>query len=99
MASIYIHLFHLSQQGVEARRLLVASPSERGSAVLPFGDELMDLKLLNQADSPWLSHVGRDLAAAHLLPRAEAVLRQELADAVKRARQGHSSSSSGWRAL
>ena len=52
MASIYIHLFHLPQQGAEARRLLEASPSERGSAVLAFGDELMDLKLLNQADSP-----------------------------------------------
>ena len=50
----------------------------------------------------WLSQGGRDLAAAYLLPRAEAALRQKLqrlADAVKRAREGQSSSSSGWRAL
>ncbi len=55
--------------------------------------ELMDLKLPNEADSQWLSQGGRDLAAAFLLPRAEAALRkelQQLADAVKRARQGQS---------
>ena len=43
-----------------------------------------------------------EMAAAYLLPRAEAALHQEmqrLADAVKRAREGQSSSSSGWRAL
>jgi hypothetical protein len=42
------------------------------------------------------------MAAAHLLPRAEAALCQELqrlADAVKRARAGESSSPSGLRAL
>jgi hypothetical protein len=42
------------------------------------------------------------LAAAYLLPRAEAALRQELerlADAAKRAREGQSSSSSGPLAL
>jgi hypothetical protein len=40
-----------------------------------------------------LSQGGRDLAAAFLLPRAEAALLkelQQLADAVKRARQGQS---------
>jgi hypothetical protein len=48
---------------------------------------------LTYSDSRWLSQGGRDLAAAHLLPRAEAALRQELlrlADAVKRAREGQS---------
>jgi hypothetical protein len=42
------------------------------------------------------------MAAAHQLPRAEAALRQELqrlADAVRRAREGQISSSSGSRAL
>ena len=70
------------------------------AAVLAFGDELVDLKL--PANALWLSQGGREMAAAHLLPRAEAALRQELqrlADAVKRAREGQSSSSSGWRAL
>jgi hypothetical protein len=70
------------------------------AAVLAFGDELTDLKLPKHADSPWLSPGGRDLAAAYLLPRAEAALRQELqrlADAVKRAREGQSSSPSGSR--
>ena len=73
------------------------------AAVFAFGDELIDLKLPNDAGSQWLSQDGRDLAAAKLLPRAEAALRQELqrlADAVKRARAGgESSSSSGSRAL
>ena len=72
------------------------------AAVLAFGDELMDLKLPDEADSLWLSQGGRDMAAARLLPRAEAALRQELqqvADAVKRAREGQSSSSSISRAL
>ncbi len=73
------------------------------AAVLAFGDELVDLKLRpNESDSPWLSQGGREMAATRLLPRAEAALRQELqrlADAVKRAREGQSSSSSGWRAL
>jgi hypothetical protein len=58
-------------------------------------------KLPNWADSQWLSQGGREMAAAHLLPRAQAALRlelQRLADAVKRARQGQSSSSSGSRA-
>jgi hypothetical protein len=72
------------------------------AAVFAFGDELLDPRLPDDPDSQWLSQGGRDLAAAHLLPRAEAALRQELqrlADAVKRAREGQSSSSSGWRAL
>jgi hypothetical protein len=72
------------------------------SAVFAFGDELVDLKLPNDPDPQCLSPGGRDMAAAYLLPRAEAALRQELqrlADAVKRAREGQSSSSSGSRAL
>ena len=72
------------------------------AAVLAFGDELVDLKLPDNVDSLWLSQGGREMAAAYLLPRAEAALRQELqrlADAVKRAREGQSSSSSGSRAL
>ncbi len=73
------------------------------AAVLAFGDELLDLKLRpNESDSPWLSQGGREMAATRLLPRAEAALCQELqrlADAVKRAREGQSSSSSVWRAL
>ncbi len=67
------------------------------AAVLAFGDELVDLRLPDDSGSQWLSQGGRDVAAAHLLPRAEAALRQELhklADAAKRARQGQSSSSS-----
>ena len=54
-----------------------------------FGDELIDLVLPYEYNSQWLSQGGRDMAAAQLLPRAEAALRQELqrlADAVKRAR-------------
>ncbi len=73
------------------------------AAVLAFGDELLDLRLPGDYDSQWLSQGGRDMAAAHLLPRAEAALRQELqrlADAVKRPREGgESSSSSSSRAL
>ena len=72
------------------------------AAVFAFGDELVDLKLPDESDSQWLSQGGRDMAAAHLLPRAEAALRQELqqvADAAKRAREGQSSSSSISRAL
>jgi hypothetical protein len=71
------------------------------AAVLAFGDELVDLKLPAKVDSLWLSQGGCEMAAAFLLPRAEAALRQELqrlADAVKRAREGQSSSSSGWHA-
>ena len=71
------------------------------AAVLAFGEELLDLQLPDRNDL-WLSPGGRDLAAAYLLPRAEATLRQELqrlADAAKRAREGQSSSSSGPRAL
>ncbi len=65
------------------------------AAVLVFGEELTDLKLPNDADSQGPSQGGRDLAAAKLLPRAEAALRKELqrlADAVKRAREGQSPS-------
>jgi hypothetical protein len=64
--------------------------------VLAFGDELLDLQLPDRNDL-WLSPGGRDFAAAYLLLRAEAALRQELqrlADAAKRAREGESSSSS-----
>ena len=71
------------------------------AAVFAFGDELIDLEL-PYSDSRWLSQGGRDMAAAYLLPRAEAALRQELqrlADAVRRAREGQSSSSSVSRAL
>ncbi len=67
----------------------------------PIEDDLMDPELPNEADSKWLSQGGREMAAAYLLPRAEAALRQELqrlADAVKRARAGHSSTSSSSRA-
>ena len=70
--------------------------------MLAFGDELVDPKLPNDPDSQWLSQGGRDMAAAKLLPRAEAALRQELqrlADAAKRAREGQSASSSGSRAM
>ena len=72
------------------------------AAVLAFGDELVDLELPNDTVSQWLSKGGRGMAASYLLPRAEAALRQELqrlADAVKRAREGRSSSSSASRAL
>jgi hypothetical protein len=72
------------------------------AAVLAFGDELVDHRLPDDPDSQWLSKAGRELAAASLLPRAEAALRQELqrlADAARRAHQGQSSSSSGSRAL
>jgi hypothetical protein len=68
------------------------------AAVLAFGDELTDLKLPDDAGSQWLSRGGRDFAAAKLLPRAEAALRQELqqlANAAKRAREGQSSSLTG----
>ena len=47
------------------------------AAVFAFGDELIDLELPGN-DSQWLSQGGRDMAAAYLLPRAEAALRQEL---------------------
>ncbi len=72
------------------------------AAVLAFGDELLNLELRDNSDSRWLSQGGREMAAVHLLPRAEAALRQELqrlANAVKRAREGKSSSSSSSRAL
>ena len=72
------------------------------AAVFAFGDELIDLELPNESDALWLLQGGRDIAAARLLPRAEAALRQELqrlADAAKRAREGQSSSSSSSRAL
>ena len=72
------------------------------AAVFAFGDELLDLRLSDNADSQWLSQDGRDMAAAQLLPRAEAALRQELqrlAHAVERAREGQNLTSSGSRAL
>ncbi len=73
-------------------------------AVLAFGDELVDLslpdilRLPDNVDPLWLSQGGREMAAAHLLPRAEAALRQEMeqvTDAGKRARRGQRTSSSG----
>jgi hypothetical protein len=72
------------------------------AAVWALGDELLDHELFDGSDAHWLSQGGRDMAAAFLLPRAEAALLQELqrlADAVKRARAGQRSSSSGSRAL
>ncbi len=74
------------------------------AAVFAFGDELVDLLLdpNKWGEKVWLSHGGRDMAAAFLLPRAEAALRQELqrlADAAKIARESQSSTSSGSRAL
>jgi hypothetical protein len=55
------------------------------AAVLAFGDELLDLVLpadefnwLSPVEFNWLSPGGRGFAAAYLLPRAEAALRQEL---------------------
>ena len=67
--------------------------------MLAFGGEVL---VLPDDNSKWRTPGGRKLAAANLLPRAEAALRQELqrlADAAKRARQGQSSSSSGSRAM
>ena len=72
------------------------------AAVLAFGDELVDLELPNETDSQWLSQGVREMAAAYLLPRAEAALRQDLqrlADAVKLARAGQRSSSTVSHAL
>ncbi len=71
------------------------------AAVLAFGDELLDLVLPDDSGLRWRQPGGRVFAAASLLPRAEAALRQELqrlADAAKMVRQGQSSSSSGSRA-
>ncbi len=82
--------------------LVIPSALAARAAVLAFGDELLDLKLPDNPDSQWLSQGGRDLAAAKLLTRAEAALRQELqrlADAAERSRKSQSSSSSGSRAL
>jgi hypothetical protein len=72
------------------------------AAVLAFGDELLDFVLPDDSGLRWRQPGGRIFAAAYLLPRAEAALRQELqrlADAAKRARQVQSSSSSGSRAI
>ncbi len=72
------------------------------AAVLALGGELLDMARLDDFCSRWRQPDGRIFAAANLLPRAEAVLRQELqrlADAAKRTRQGQSSSSSGSRAI
>jgi hypothetical protein len=69
------------------------------AALLAFGDELV---VLPDDKYEWRTPGGRDLAVAYLLPRAEAVLRQELqrlADAAKRACEGEGSSSSGSRAM
>ncbi len=68
------------------------------AATLAFGEELL---VLPNDKYEWRTPGGRDLAAASLLPRAEAALRLELqlADAAKRAREGQSASSSGSRAM
>jgi hypothetical protein len=67
--------------------------------VLALGDELMDPKLPNDADSHWLSQGGRDMPTSCRSPRPRrAKDLRRLADAVKRARQGHSSTSSVSRA-
>ncbi len=82
--------------------LVLPSAVAARAAVLAFGDELVDPELSDDPNVQWLSPGGRDFAAAYLLPRAEAALRQELqrlADAVKRARESQSSSSSGSRVL
>ena len=82
--------------------LVIPSAFAARAAVLAFGDELVDLRLPNYPDSQWLSQGGREMAAADLLPRAEAALRQELqrlVDAAERSRKSQSSSSSGSRAL
>jgi hypothetical protein len=64
------------------------------AAVLAFGDELLDLVLPRDYGFiwrlRWRSPGGRKFAAAYLLPRAEAALRQELqrlADAAKSQQQ------------
>ncbi len=83
-------------------KLVIPPALAARAAVLAFGDELIDLKLPDNHNSQWLSQGGRDMAGAHLLPRAEAALRpelQRLADAVTSARDGQSSSFSGSRAL
>jgi hypothetical protein len=59
------------------------------AAVFAFGDELKDLRLPDNSNSQWLSQGGRDMAAAHLLPRAEAALRQELQRKFASARWRH----------
>jgi hypothetical protein len=72
------------------------------AAVLALGDELLDLVLPDQVGLRWRQPRERIFAAAYLLPRAEAALRQELqrlADAAKRACEGQSSSSSGSQAI
>jgi hypothetical protein len=82
--------------------LVIAPALAARAAVLAFGDELVDLELPDDPNLQWLSPGGRDSAAAYLLPRAEAALRQELqrlADAAKRVGEGQSSSSSVSRAL
>ncbi len=65
-----------NRPGLTFRR--VRSSSRPLLLLLALGDELMDLRLPDDSDSQWLSQGGRDMAAAHLLPRAEAALRQEL---------------------
>ncbi len=71
---------------------LVLPPALAAStAVLAFGDELLDLVLPDEDElrSRWRQPGGRIFAASYLVPRAEAALRQELqrlADAARRAR-------------
>jgi hypothetical protein len=65
------------------------------AAVLAFGDELL---VLPDDKYEWRTPGGRDSAAAYLLSRAEAALRQRqdlqrLADAANRARKGQALSS------
>ncbi len=49
------------------------------AAVFAFGDELLDVRLENEAELyVWLTPGGRAFAAGYLLPRAEAALLAEL---------------------
>ncbi len=87
---------------VLAAPLVVPPALAARAAVLAFGDELLDYVLPDESGLRWRQPGGRIFAAAYLLPRAEAALRQELqrlADAAKRARQGQSASSSSSRGI
>ncbi len=59
------------------------------AAVLAFGDELL------VSDEVWYTPGGRDLAAAYILPRAEATLRHELQQLADAAKSAHHAQSEG----
>ena len=61
-----------------ARRVELPVDLAARVAVLAFGDELLDLELPRDSGLRWRQPGGRIFAAAYLLPRAEAALRQEL---------------------